>query len=178
MIRQLESLSLICNPGPWPNHAEEPYGITIEAKGWELLRELSDKDDESRQAFVAMWFSDDMQTYYDNAIRPALIDAGFDPVRIDSKEHNNKICDEIVAEIRKSRFVVADFSGGRGGVYFEAGFALGLGKPVIYTVREADLADVHFDTRQYNHIVYRSEADLRVSLVNRVRATIPIDRKR
>ena len=42
----------------------------------------------------------------------------------------NKIDDEIVAEIRRSKFIIADFShgsdGARGGVYFEAGFAHGL----------------------------------------------------
>ena len=32
-----------------------------------------------------------------------------------------------MAEIRRSRFVVADYTGQVNGVYFEAGFALGLG---------------------------------------------------
>lgn len=46
---------------------------------------------------------------------------------IGSKEHSNKIDDEIIGEIRRSAFIVADFTGHRGGVYFEAGFAMGLG---------------------------------------------------
>ena len=63
-------------------------------------------------------------------------DAGYEAVRIDEKEHTNKIDDEIIAEIRRSRFVVADFTqgkdGARGGVYYEAGFAHGLGIEVIF----------------------------------------------
>jgi hypothetical protein len=51
---------------------------------------------------------------------------------------------------------VADFTGERGGVYFEAGFALGLGRQVIWTVREDVLDKVHFDNRQYNFIVWKS----------------------
>jgi hypothetical protein len=45
-----------------------------------------------------------------------------------------------MAEIRRSRFVVADYTGQRNGVYFEAGFGLGLGLVVIPTCR-ADEVD-------------------------------------
>ena len=101
-------------------------------------------------------------------------DAGYLALRIDNKEHNDKICDEIIAEIRRSKFVVADFTENRGGVYFEAGFALGLGIPVIWTVQQDFLKKegVHFDTRQYNHIAYKTGDELRSRLNNRIRATI------
>lgn len=92
---------------------------------------------------------------------------------MDLKEHNQKICDAIIAEIRKSRFLVADFTGHRGGVYFEAGYALGLGIPVIWTCREDDLEKTHFDTRQYNHVVWKDEKDLFEKLKRRIEATVP-----
>ena len=92
------------------------------------------------------------------------------------KEHVNKIDDEIIAEIRRSRFLVADFTqgqdGARGGVYFEAGFAFGLGIPVIYTCRKDMIEKLAFDTRQYNHIFWECNEDLRRSLGNRIAATI------
>ena len=82
------------------------------------------------QGFVAMWFDDSMTEAYEKGIQPAIEDAGYKAMRIDQKEHANKIDDEIIAEIRRSRFIVADFShggdGARGGVYYEAGFAHGL----------------------------------------------------
>jgi hypothetical protein len=37
-------------------------------------------------------------------------------------------------------------------VYFEAGVALGLGRPVIWTCREDDIARLPFDTRQFDMI--------------------------
>ena len=81
---------------------------------------------------------------YEKAIEPGVRDAGYEALRIDRKEHNNKIDDEIIAEIRRSRFVIADFTHGdqgvRGGVYYEAGFARGLGLEVISTCRQ-DLLD-------------------------------------
>lgn len=128
------------------------------------------------QAFVAMWFSPEMDTAYQMGIDPAVRDCGYIPFRVDRKEHNNKIDDEIIAAIRSSRFLIADFTSEpdkpRGGVYYEAGFAQGLGLPVIWMCR-ADLIDkVHFDTRQYNHITWTNEGDLREKLRNRIIATI------
>jgi hypothetical protein len=131
---------------------------------------------ESETAFVAMWFAPEMTSAFDEGIAPAVEQLGYRPVRIDQREHNNKIDDEIVAEIRRARFVIADFSCGpdgvRGGVYYEAGFATGLGLPVIHMVRESDVGTLHFDTRQINHIVWSDPADLRHKLVNRIGATL------
>ena len=83
--------------------------------------------------FVAMWFDPSMNDAWEKGFRLAVHEAGYDPLRIDRTEHVNKICDEIVAQIRRARFVVADFthgdSGARGGVYYEAGFAHGLDIP-------------------------------------------------
>ena len=130
----------------------------------------------STQVFVAMWFDEDMKVAYTQGIEPAIKNAGYKPMRIDQKPDVNKIDDEIIAEIRRSRFLVADFTqgedGARGGVYFEAGFALGLGIPVIYTCREDAIDKIHFDTRQYHHIRWRNPEDLRNELEKRILARI------
>jgi hypothetical protein len=62
-------------------------------------------------------------------------------------EHINKIGDEIISQIRRSKFLIADFTGHRGGVYFEAGLAMGLGLLVFWTCRRDDLDKLHFDIR-------------------------------
>ena len=94
---------------------------------------------DSSQAFVAMWFDDSIIEAYKQGVEKGIKEAGYKPLRIDQKEHINKIDDEIIAEIRRSRFLIADFTqgpdGARGGVYYEAGFAAGLGIPVIYTCK-------------------------------------------
>ena len=119
-----------------------------------------------------------MNDAYSNGIEPAIRDAGYQPVRIDRKPDVNKIDDDIIAEIRRSRFLVADFThgkdGARGGVYYEAGFASGLEIPVIHTCREDAIDQIHFDTRQYHHTTWsRSEMEkLREDLKNRILALI------
>lgn len=136
---------------------------------------------ESSTAFVAMWFDEQMSDAFKEGLYPAIFsDAHYNPIRIDREQFNDTIDDQIIAAIRESRFLVAEFTGHRGGVYFEAGFALGLGLPVIYICREDHIAQAHFDTRQYNHIVWKvgDYASLREQLANRIRATIgmgPID---
>ena len=146
--------------------------FSIAPGGWQRISDLQTESPESKRAFVAMWFSADTDTFYQQAIKPAVEQAGFDCKRIDAVEHNNKICDEIVAEIRRSRFIVADFTGQRGGVYFEAGYGMGMGLPVIWLVHKDQVDKLHFDTRQYNHIVYESAEDLKQKLYNRIAATI------
>ena len=132
----------------------------------------SDKQVNSSQGFVAMWFDDSMTEAYEKGIAPGIEDAGYKPLRIDKKEFLNKIDDEIIAEIRRSRFVVADFTADRGGVYYEAGFAHGLNIPLIFTCREDTLQNIHFDTRQFPHIVWRNHNDLRKQLADRISAVI------
>lgn len=145
----------------------------LTALGWERIREIRKTTlVDSKQAFVAMNFNPELNSLFDVGIEPAINNAGFKPYRIDREEHNDKIDDLIIAEIRRSRFMVADFTGHRQGVYFEAGFALGLGIPVIWCCNKADLNDTHFDTRQYNHIDWDSEKELQARLYERIRATI------
>jgi hypothetical protein len=141
--------------------------------GWKHLADLPQKEIRPSQAFVAMWFHKDLEDAWENGLKPALKQTGYDPIRIDRTEHNEKIDDRIVAEIRKSGLLVADFTGQRGGVYFEAGFAMGLGIPVIWTCRDTDINNLHFDTRQYNHIVWKDADDLKERLINRIEATLP-----
>ena len=146
----------------------------IAPKGYDYLEELRSGTVDKASGFCAMWFSDEVKAVWIDAISPAIVSAGYNSVRIDNIQHNNKIDDEILANIRSSRFVVADFTGQRGGVYFEAGFALGLGLPVIWTVREDALSQIHFDNRQYNFIVWKPDdlPDFSKRLQARIEATI------
>jgi len=146
------------------------YRLSIE--GWNKIEELNTQVIEKKQGFIAMWFNEDLNEVYINGLSKAIKDCGYEPMRIDLKQHNNKIDDEIIAEIRNSKFLIADFTGNRGGVYYEAGFAYGLGIPVIWTCKKEDVSELHFDTRQYNHITWTNSEDLYIQLVNRIKATI------
>lgn len=150
-----------------------PGEFTITPKGWERIYELETKRNmKSRQGFVAMWFDPETDSIWENGFYKAIYNSGYLPYRIDKAEHNNDINDEMIAEIRKSKFVVCDFTGQRGGVYYEAGFALGIGLPVIMTCRKDWFDKCHFDTEHRNHIIWETEDELYNKLINRIVATI------
>lgn len=146
--------------------------ISIRPEGWKRLDELKQKSNSNIQGFVAMWFGDEMSHVYPDCLAPAIRTAGYEPHRVDEREHINKIDDEIILQIRRSRFVVADATGARGGVYYEAGFAHGLGIPVFWTCRKD--YELHFDVRQYNCIFWENDqlADFRQALAARIEAVL------
>ncbi|MFZ3173018.1 MAG: hypothetical protein WA118_13695 [Carboxydocellales bacterium] len=177
------------------------YGLRkfyITISGIARLEKIQKEVTNNDQCFVAMWFDDFMLNIFDKDMTKAIVDAGFRPFIIPMKEHNDDICDHIIAEIRNSRFLVADFTGQRGGVYFEAGFAYGLGMPVIWTCHEdwfntevdmevdalvdgiqkkvliKQLRFAHFDVNHYNFIVWKDGEDLYKKLKNRILATVPV----
>jgi hypothetical protein len=138
--------------------------------GWERVAQLRKAGPSSAFAFVAMSFSGAMRTLFDEAIQPAVRAARYEPFRIDRKEHANSIDDEIIGGIRKSRFMVADFTEQRAGVYFEAGLMMGLGRTVIWMCDKNELEKVHFDVRQRNFIDWDSVDDAKLRLYKRILA--------
>src|SRR5262249_27583262 len=108
--------------------------------------------------------------------KPAIVDSGYDPRLIDEVQHLNHIDDEIIAAIRRSRFLVADLTGQRQNVYYEAGFAQGLGTKVIWTCRRDEVQQTgpHLDVRQYAFITWTPETlvDFRKRLAWRIVRTV------
>jgi hypothetical protein len=154
----------------YPRMAEHTVRLT--PSGHVHADELGTRTRDSLQAFVAMWFNEAMGDAYQAGFERGIRDAGYRPMRIDKHEHANRIDDEIIAQIRRSRFVVADFTGQRGGVYFEAGFAWGLHLPVIWTCRKEWFDQLHFDIRQFNCIEWTAPESLAGQLQMRIEAVV------
>jgi nucleoside 2-deoxyribosyltransferase len=169
--RQFKDLVLLARDLGWWHDPQLGSVGQITLKGWRRLEELRDKQPTSRQAFVAMSFADELQSAYDDGLKPGIEDTSYyKAFRVDRTEHNEKIDDYIIASIRKCGLLVADFTDQRAGVYFEAGFAHGLGIPVVWTCKDGQSKDLHFDTRQYNHILWTEPAELRTKLHARLTA--------
>jgi len=146
--------------------------IAITGPGWERAARLAMRPEISKRAFVAMKFNDEMLALWPKAFAPAITRAGFEPRLANEPQHNEQIDAHIIAELKQCRFVIADVTFAAVGVYFEAGYALGMGRPVIWSCRRDRKADMHFDTRQYNHILWDDASDLTEELYYRIVATI------
>lgn len=171
-IKLLQDQNLIAG-GPRPIQYDVFYPISITNIGWKYIEDnILNRNENTKDVFIAMSFNPAMDTAYE-AIKAALDQAGkYKDIRIDKKPHNNEITGEIMYEIRRSKFVVADVTGQRPGVYFEAGYAMGKGIPVIWACRKDEEKLIHFDTRQYNHVLWSNEDELRTMLCDRIRGTI------
>lgn len=168
------------------------FKVWVEMAGLKHYDENLRQRKRLNQCFVAMWFNEEvdienhrpnMTEIYANAIKPAIENENrFNSVRIDCVEYCNDINDEMIAQIRKSKFMVVDLTGYRGGVYYEAGFAEGLGLPVIYTCHkkwlegdfEKNIEKVHFDVNHKNIIVWEEDKleEFKNKLINRIEAVI------
>ena len=153
---------------------------TVTTDGYSSVESLQ-ADGKLDQCFVALWFNEKTNALYDKAIAPAVAAIGYKPIRIDRQPNFlGKIDDQIIAEIRRSRFVIADFThderGARGSVYYEAGFAHGLGIPVIFTCRDDQIDDLHFDTNHFLHLPWPTDApeELIEPLKSRIAANIGV----
>lgn len=137
-------------------------------KAYERLQQIQSSGRNSDIGFVAMSFSPEQLGVWKQVIEPGIIDAGYRPIRVDQYEHNHRIDDEIIAQIKRCRFLVADFTEQKYGVYFEAGFALGLGRNIIWMCNHSEHDKLHFDTRQFNHILYEDAEKAKRALTNRI----------
>jgi hypothetical protein len=156
------------------------YKIT--PKGWAYIESLKLKNPESQIVFVAMRFREDLKQIYSQAIEPVIKHCGFKPKIMFQHNHVNKIDDEIIALIKKSRFIVADFTEQNQGAYYEAGYARGLGLPVISTCEKSELEGnkLHFDTRQYRTIPWERDklSTFQKELKDCIEANIEIGNKK
>ena len=98
---------------------------------------------------------------------------GYNVRIMDEIEHNHQIVPEMLYEIRNSRFVIAELSHHNNGAYYEAGYALGLGKEVIHICKKSEISSgLHFDVAQVNTIVYDDINEIPEKLKKRIQATI------
>lgn len=152
--------------------------VSLTFAGWDRLRELQTQAVESRTAFMALQFGDtDLDNMINAAFKPAAMRAGFELRLLTDGQPAGLIDDQIRVALRRARFVVADLTHHNRGAYWEAGFAEGLGRPVIYTCRREtwDAGGVHFDTSHLNTVIWEvgGEQDAANRLAATIRATLP-----
>ncbi len=165
LLRYLEFESLV----EWQHN---PDGLVITVPGVLAVEKMASSGADFSQGFVAMWFNAAFDAVWTDGFSRAIADAGYRPIRIDKKDYVGGISDEIITEIRRSRFAVVDYTQQVNGVYFEAGFALGLGITVIATCRMDQIDKLHFDIRHLNTLPWEEPADLAINLAKRIVAVL------
>jgi len=171
-VKALVDLLRVQHPTPG-----EKYRVLLTPSGWARVSELQSEGSSRRNpVFVAMWFGDaenkaEMDGVW-SEIRGACVATGWKAIRANSEPHSDFIMNKVLGDIRRSPFVIADFTRNRNGVYLEAGFARGLGIPVVHTCKAEDFGKAHFDIKQINTIKWTTVGGLREGVTQWIRATM------
>ena len=169
LISSLQFASYLKTIGGQPNPLQ--HSFTVTSRGWSKIGEMFNSSN-STKAFIAMSFKHPQRGEIQGAIEDACRATGWEGITIDKEEYVGGVSDEIIAKINQSRFVIAEFSENKHGVYYEAGYAEGRNLTVIYVVKEEEMQNVHFDTKHINHITWKDTSELRTKLINRINAVI------
>ena len=111
----------------------------------------------------------DVDAVYDSCVYPTLKKLSIRPLRVDRVEHNDDIDNKIIDLLEEADLTIADLTYARPSVYYEAGYAAGRGKPVVYIARgdhfrardddPEGLLRVHFDLQMKNIIPWSKAND-------------------
>lgn len=156
--------------------------LRLTLAGWDRFEELKRGRVASRVVLMAMKFGDEeLDRVVDQCFRPAVKRTGFELRTISDNQPAGLIDDQLRVALRTSRFIISDLTHGNNGAYWEAGFAEGLGRPVLYTCREAEwnAQKSHFDTNHLTTIIWNADrleiAAERIAAT--IRATLPEEAK-
>jgi hypothetical protein len=156
--------------------------VSLSFEGWQYYEKLKRGAVNSRRAFMAMEYGNkELDEMAEKHFKPAVACTGFDLCRLDEKPKAGLIDDRLRVEIRNSRFLIADLTHENRGAYWEAGYAEGLGKPVIYTCNEKKFKDneSHFDTNHHLTVLWDEQNPQKAMeyLKATIRATLPDEAK-
>ena len=151
-----QTIGVLRNPDALDSPAEPEIEISIQ-KGY---------------AFIAM------------AIDPALVDTldsikevanrcDIQAERVDEDLSGRRITDVILESIAKAEVVFVDLTESRPNVYYEAGYAHGLGKKIIYIAKEG--TTVEFDLKDYPVVFFKNQRELKKELEARLQSSMDQD---
>jgi len=158
---------------------ELALNIRLTAKGAERLIEASSsRKNPSNKVFVALQFKGDYASKIRDGAKKGCAEKGLIAATVDEADYTGDITDRIISEINQSRYVIADYTFGNRGVYYEAGYARGKGIEVIETCNEAwrkqeieaGRKPLHFDVEHRNIILWTTEEELTERISNRIGA--------
>jgi hypothetical protein len=149
---------------------QQAFAFRLTPAGWSLLDTPTSPAQPT--AVVCLPHDKDAEALWSQGFSAALAAINLKAVRADTKESANKITDDLIVEIRRATCVVADLTTQNPLIYFQAGLALGLGKPVFWTCEASELNDKKLQLELRQHVVTTWSRDKIPELANRLAVRI------
>ena len=156
--------------------ASEPY-YSVQPGSTEIVYPYPSPESKEHEikrdtAFVLMAMDPNIPELEDvyHTIKEVCAAYGIKAYRADEIEHQDRITDLILSEIKSCEFLIADLSFERPNVYYEIGYAHALNKkPILYRKKGTKL---HFDLSVHNIPEYINITELRGLLNKRLEAIL------
>lgn len=110
--------------------ARGPVSLLLQGTGRVTVQDVRVSTKEP-VCFVVMQFTDEYNALYAEVIRPTCEEFGYRVVRADDFYTSGQIIDDITRSIKECAIVIADITPNNPNVFYEVGFAHGIGKPTI-----------------------------------------------
>ncbi len=118
-------------------------------------RKPTQKEEQRDNCFVMMPFSNPFNIYYERLYRPAIEDAGLEPVRADDLFRPGVIVSDLWGMIQEAKVLLAELTTKNANVFYELGLAHAIGKPIVLVSETLD--DVPFDLQQLRVLLYNKD---------------------
>ena len=167
VVEYLQKEGLIVHQGfitggqyPKVNYKYPPLEAQLTFDGWKKFKELNRPSNEGKIVFMAMKYRNlILEKIYEENIKTAVNETGFEIQLLRDVLQAGSIDDQLRVQIRKAKFLLVDLTDDNNGAYWEAGFAEGLNKPVIYLCEKNkfDEFKTHFDTNHLTTVLWHPD---------------------
>ena len=135
--------------------------VNLTLEGWEQYEAEKRGEFEGNYGFIAMKFGDaKLDPFVKDVVKPTVKEGtGYDLVDMRDVARAGVIDNIMRVQIRDAAFVIADLTHDNYGAYWEAGYAEGLGKPVVYICEKMkfDREESHFDTNHCTTVLWSKD---------------------
>jgi len=155
--------------------------LNLTPEGWEMYGRIEKGDINTKIVFMAMEYNrTDLNIAFFH-FQKAVAETGFDLRKLDDSLSAGLIDDQLRVKIRQAKFVISDLTYKNLGAYWEAGYAEGLEKQVIYLCEKSHWEEnkTHFDTNHHTTVIWSLqtiEEDMK-KLKATIRSSFPVESK-
>lgn len=109
-----------------------------------------------KRAFTIMPFNKAFDGVWAGSIKPACLECGYAPLRVDEVNLSSVITEDIEKCILSADLILVDLTDNNPNVMFECGWALAHGKPIIAICQVGHSKNLAFDVKGIRHIKYEN----------------------
>ncbi|MEQ1548770.1 MAG: hypothetical protein ABL918_09005 [Chakrabartia sp.] len=179
LIDQLAADALVQRKDSSTLDRDDAMDLDLTLAGWKTFQSEKVGQQTAGYGFLAMMFGDEpLELLAQNHLKPAIRNLGFELVDMRDVAEPGIIDNIMRMRIRDADFIIVDLTHDNSGAYWEAGYAEGLGKPVLYICEKNkfESSKPHFDVNHCTTVMWTDDdpEDFCKRLLATLRRALPV----